>query len=436
MTSSLNQSPCRQHRLALLALVVAALACGDSPTSPTPEPEPDPRFAIPGPFGFPVIQTLGGTLPDPYTVHLIDVNGDGRADLVFNHVSATSNQVGVALAQADGSFGSTSVYVQTQPLPGTDGWADYVVRTGDITGDGRIDLVWYSLDRPYRVYTAVATTSGGFTFPERTQLPELLSTDFQLVLADVDADGAKDLVWNRTNQNSNRTWIAASDRNGGFRLTGMMPLDNSQGAGWAPYQLLVLDNNNDGRDDLIWNARTGSNRSYLGVAKPNLTLDFRPAFDLPFPGTNWVGTTMRIGHFSGPGYGHPLWYRSEASSATVWRAFSNDGLYANAPPQVMPASEIGPGPHRGLVGDVDGDGKDDLIWNHVNGHGTALMVSRGTSGPLFDTSWPVQQHPDPAAWDGTATMVGDINGDGRADVLWFFHGAAPRVAVALARQWP
>ncbi|MGH7462550.1 MAG: FG-GAP repeat domain-containing protein [Longimicrobiales bacterium] len=88
-----------------------------------------------------------------------------------------------------------STHSATAPSP--EGWTRYILQSGDITGDGRTDLVWHSPDRPWRVYTEVGAGTG-FGFPDRTQHPTNLGTEFTVRLADVDGDGAQDLVWNRT----------------------------------------------------------------------------------------------------------------------------------------------------------------------------------------------------------------------------------------------
>ena len=62
------------------------------------------------------------------------------------------------------------------------------------------------------------------------------------------------------------------------------------------------------------------------------------------------------------------------------------------------------------VGDVDGDGKADLVWRHMQGW-VAFWLMDGAlarQGPVFDAV--------PLKW--RLARVEDVNGDGKADLVW------------------
>jgi hypothetical protein len=79
--------------------------------------------------------------------------------------------------------------------------------------------------------------------------------------------------------------------------------------------------------------------------------------------------------------------------------------------------------------DLDGDGKADLIWKHTDGtyvawlmdgvNATCSVVLRGTNNTISrgtPQSCPVS---NPAADNGwTLTHIADLNGDGKADLVW------------------
>jgi len=75
------------------------------------------------------------------------------------------------------------------------------------------------------------------------------------------------------------------------------------------------------------------------------------------------------------------------------------------------------------VGDVDGDGKADLLWRNTTSGVVAIWLMNGTtiatSGVLAGV---------PAGWQ--IAGLGDVNGDGKADVIWQ-HAITGTVAVWL-----
>ena len=79
--------------------------------------------------------------------------------------------------------------------------------------------------------------------------------------------------------------------------------------------------------------------------------------------------------------------------------------------------------HVEAVGDINVDGKVDLLWRHQKTGQVSVWLMNGTTatwmGPLglgtvSDTSWRI-------------AGVADFNADGKADVLW---GSRPRPATS------
>ena len=69
-------------------------------------------------------------------------------------------------------------------------------------------------------------------------------------------------------------------------------------------------------------------------------------------------------------------------------------------------------------GDVDGDGYADLLWRHVDGRLAAWTMRKGTvvtSQVLIMPGGATATQPDPN-WHIRA--VGDLDGDGKVDLIW------------------
>jgi len=111
--------------------------------------------------GSPVL-VEGGTAQAPgaeeaqdYESFLLDVNGDGRKDVVFNRMGPV-NRSYVGLGSNDGRFDFSRVI---QDHPATDQWAQFKILTGDINGDSREDVVYVNADATNRVYVGISRGS-------------------------------------------------------------------------------------------------------------------------------------------------------------------------------------------------------------------------------------------------------------------------------------
>lgn len=84
-----------------------------------------------GTLAAPVAYTLGGTTPKPVSGIAIDVNGDGKPDMVVG--DNTNSLADVFINNGDGTFAAPVTY--------TLGGQTWQVTAGDVNGDGKVDLV-------------------------------------------------------------------------------------------------------------------------------------------------------------------------------------------------------------------------------------------------------------------------------------------------------
>jgi hypothetical protein len=239
---------------------------------------------------------------------------------------------------------------------------------------------------------------------------------------DFDGDGHDDIVWQHGGQLV--IWYMA---NGVKIAESVRPLP-------ATWKLeAVGDFDGDGRADLLWRQLpTCPVRSciFLGTTGGQLQIWFRgenpigdvgvypPVYPSVFPSslnypappapvdTAW--TVKALGDFDGDGRSDILWQHTNGAVA-VWSMAA--GLKV----------KVGYADGSGLsswqiqgVGDFDGNGRSDILWRHVGG-GLCIWFDGGTAGVAYPTYRNV-----PGALDMTWQIQGitDFNGDGRADILW------------------
>jgi len=109
------------------------------------------------------------------------------------------------------------------------------------------------------------------------------------------------------------------------------------------------------------------------------------------------------GDINGDGKSDIFWQHLDGS-ASIWSM--------NGVTQTSSGGMIGPGTGWSvkMIGDFNGDGKSDVLWQHSDGsvaiwlmNGLTPTSSGGVIGP--GTGWSVK-------------MIGDFNGDGKSDLLW------------------
>ena len=171
----------------------------------------------------------------------------------------------------------------------------------------------------------------------------------------------------------------------------------------------VHDVNGDGLSDLVWQYQPTGELS-LWTLRGNSIMTMQ-AFDSPgVSDTTWkiAGT----GDLNGDGHADLVWQKTDGQVAAWYlrgTAIISYGMLSI--PSVGANWKI-----RG-VGDVNGDGRDDLIWQHNANGSLAVWTMNGfivTSTMMLS----VPAMPDP---NWIIAGAGDINGDGRADIIWQNH---------------
>lgn len=383
-----------------------------------------PRPSSPGLFDFASLQATALGIPTPVRTRIADINGDGRQDMVWNHMGAT-NQVRVGLSNGDGTFEMVSP--MTHPDSPIEGWANYETVVGDFNGDGTSDLAWsYAGTAGNKVYLGLGNGDGSFGTPSVRILSASNLAGYRAHVADTNGDGDDDLVFNRIGTTYNDVYTAVSNGAGNFSLTSTNR--HPRTGDWSIYDTFVGDADANGREELYWARAT---RSYVANANLDGSLSLPSTFYDP-PGTG-SGAPVRVaGDVDGDGRTDLIWADTSTAGTNgvvVGRSTGtgisflarSDGNLDNGVPLSVRS------------GDINGDGRADLLWN-TQGAVNRVYGSLGTASGALDFSPQNQLHPVSTDWDQFTVYLADVNGNGRQDVIWNHAASENRIYVAISRR--
>jgi hypothetical protein len=353
--------------------------------------------------------------------------GNGHLDLAT--ANYRSQDITVFLGRGNGTFEAPVSYAL--------GTAPVALITASLTGDGHLDLVTANF-RSNDVSVLLGRGDGTFQAPVRY---EAGSNPLAVAAGDFNGDGTQDLA--TADSTANAVALLAGRGDGSFGPPVRRPVAA------YPRALIADDFNNDGRTDLAVVTQFSNDPSILVglgnetfVSPDTITNEIHATplvADLNGDGTpdvaviNGAGEILvRYGRSDTPGtfdppvvlnpdprfavrelalvstgHGPVLAALDVRDSALSFYARASDGTFTRTPGPVVPAGL----PVRLASGDLNGDGRDDLV---VAATGTNqvfvyLQKADGGFGPAPDYQSGVGINP-------SAISLADVDGDGRLDI--------------------
>ena len=293
-------------------------------------------------------QATGSPVPAghlPNDIAVADMNHDGNLDLVI--ANHQSPYIRILLGDGKGGF---------QPAPGSpfdvhSNPHPHGVAVGAFSGKSNVDVVTDSWG-DNQIELLRGDGKGGLMLPGqffrvgRRPYERLRSADFN-------KDGLPDVV--TTNLDDDTVTILLSDGKGGFREAPGSP----DPAGGKPWQVAIDDFNKDGNPDL----------AIIPYER-----------DLP-PGQR-AAVTVLLGDGKG------------SFTAMPGTPLSLDGCH---------------GPSSIATGDINGDGRPDIVVLCAESRNLAIFLSDAGKGFTRLT------HPTPGGWGSVA--VADLDADGKSDII-------------------
>ena len=353
------------------------------------------------------VVSAGVSLVNIYDFNVIKFAGADGAVLWRRDIDGTTpNAADFASAITVDSSGNVAVAGVTRnpfddftvvKLRGADGAVSTSVTRADFNADLRSDILWRNAATGENY---VYPMNGKTIFGTEGYLRTVADLNWKVAgIGDFDGDGKADVLWRNSSTGENYLYFMDG--------TTIKPTEGYLRT-VADQNWLVAgvgDFNGDGKDDILWrNQLTGENYIYFmnGLSiQPNEGY-LRTVADL-----SW--RIVGVADFDGDGKSDILWRNAVSGQNYLYpmngtAIMPNEGFIRTV---VDPAWQV-----KG-VGDLDGDGKADIVWrNSSSGQnylypmdGATIKPTEGYLRTVADLNWQI-------------AAVGDYDGDGKSDLLW------------------
>ncbi|QXV63636.1 VCBS repeat-containing protein [Mucilaginibacter sp. 21P] len=354
---------------------------------------------------------------NPYAVALADLDGDGKPDLLT--ANATGNTLTVLRNR--GSIGAIGSSTFDDKLAFSTGPGASAVRTADLDGDGKLDVV-IGYQNGNQISIFINTSSAGtISFGTRIDLTAG-SAPAAVDIADIDNDGKPDIVTANAKANT-ISIIRNTTAVGVVSFASQVSLN----VGNLPNAVDVADLNGDNKPEIIvsnFESKTLSILRNIAVAGTIGAGSFAPKIDISVAGSP---TAVAVIDLDGDASMTPeiitTYYTPTKNVVAVSRnTITSVGFAFTASSFAAPVEfTTGSEPMGIALGDIDGDQKTDLITTNYNAKSVSVLRNTSTSGSITTSSFAAKVD-FPTGEIPVAASVADLDADKFPDIVTACYG--------------
>ncbi len=348
------------------------------------------------PTSFTTILDIGGD--DPFDVVVAELTGDSNLDIAT--ANTTSNDVVILAGDGTGSFTATT---RLAVSVGDNGVAPRSLAVGDVTGDGKIDVVTANLSSD-DVTLFAGLGNGAYAAGQifTTRVGAGGDDPSDIVITDVTNDGVADVIVGCVT--SDDVVVLAS--NGGGLAAPQRFSTLSGGGGDGPTRIFVGDVTQDGIKDIVSaNANSGDVAIMRGLG-PGVAFGPATILSVAIPEVVGAPTTrdVRAADINGDNILDIVTVNSGTRDATVF--LGQGGGSFGSPRAFRTTTDFDSSGATVLVlADINGDSRLDAVTANASSVTTLANLGGGLLAGSQITS----------GYAGQSVGVGDLNGDGRLD---------------------
>ena len=349
----------------------------------------------------------------PYSVVIGDLDGDGKPDLVVGRSGSISvfRNISTNGSITSGSFAPKVDFYS--------GGSNYSVAIGDLDGDGKPEIVATTSASTVSVLhnTSTSGTINSSSFASLVEYPIGLGSS-SVAIGDLDGDGKLDLVV--TNMGSgnisilHNNSIIGSINSETFKPHVQFAVTGTIHTFTMPTSVAIGDLDGDGKPDLVVaEAFSGEISIFRNTSEPGSIGSNSFVANVVFAlGGNLQ--SVAIGDLDGDGKPDLAVADGVASIAVLYNTATMGSIASTS---FAPKIDIATGgnPYSVAIGDLDGDGKPDLIATNPNLNNLAVFRNTSVSGSITSSSFATKVD-YPTGLYPIGLAIGDLDGDGKPDL--------------------
>jgi hypothetical protein len=381
-----------------------------------------------------------GSNSSPRSAVIGDFNNDTKLDIAVNTYSTSS--VILFLGRGNGLFSDlTTYYTSVNSLP-------YAMTSSDFNNDTRLDIAAVNYDYNY---VDVVLTYRNYSFLDQTTygITGVNPSPKSIAVTDLNNDGRLDIIVADYVDSQISVFLGLNNN------TFSSPISFSTGTDSGPCSFAIGDFNNDSRADIVVaNNETNNAAVYLGNGDGSFSNQAISSFDgIPLPVSVDVGDLDKDGRldfvvvsqqfgfvriFFGDDDNQfsnqpilligldskPVWVRIAdfnndncSDIAVINRLAGTVGLFigsCNSNFQYVTVFSVGTGagPNAGAIGDLNGDGRMDIVVNIYYNRAFQVLLGNGNGTFISSATYSIDSLARPS-W----STIGDWNNDNLLDIV-------------------